>query len=157
VSVQNPFGMHHQAVWRARAADRAANPSLDNWIRVATLAFGYHRRNGHASFKPGEIAEILGAPGKPLSGPAVSNAIRLAKNAGWIAEESNARCLVVPPHAVGGGLGHPNDRCPIHGATPVWVGIPCAGVCWQPWSLGARLTDEVHYNNENRPREHSLG
>lgn len=116
--------MHRQAVWRERAADRAANPSMDNWIRVAALAFGCHRRNGHANFKRGEIAEILGTPGKPLSGPAVSNAIRLAKGAGWIAQESNARCLVVPPHAVGGGLGHPNDRCPIHGATVTALHVP---------------------------------
>lgn len=116
MSVQNPFGIHRQAVWRERAAVRAANPSLDNWIRVAALAFGCHRRNGHAAFKTGEIAEILGTPGEPLSPSAVSNAIKLAKNAGWIAEESTARCLVVPPHAVGGGLGHPNDRCPTHGS-----------------------------------------
>ena len=91
MSVQNPFGMHRQAVWRKRAAVRAANPSLDNWIRVAALAFGCHRRNGHASFKTGEIAEILGTPGEPARArPAVSNAIKLAKNAGCIAEESTA-------------------------------------------------------------------
>lgn len=86
------------------------------WIRVASLAFGCHRRNGHATFKTGEIAEILGTPGTPLSASSVSNAIKLAKNAGWIADQSNARCLMVPPHAVTGGLGHPNDRCPVHGA-----------------------------------------
>ncbi|MGO8937604.1 MAG: hypothetical protein ACLQLO_10915, partial [Mycobacterium sp.] len=68
----------------------AANPEMPLWVRVAALAFGCHRRNGHASFKTGEIAEVLGTPGKALSASSVSNAIRLAKNAGWIAEESNA-------------------------------------------------------------------
>jgi hypothetical protein len=116
--------MHRQAVWKERAASRAANPTMPLWIRVASLAFGCHRRNGHATFKPGEIAEILGTPGEPLSPSSVSNAVKLAKNAGWIAEESSARCLVVPPHAVQGGLGHPNDRCPIHGAPVIALHVP---------------------------------
>lgn len=112
----NYFGMHYQAVWRERAASRAANPAMPLWIRVASLAFGCHRRNGHAPFGTGDIAEILGTPGDPLSKQSVTNAIRLAKNAGWIAQESTARCLVVPSHAVRGGLGHPSERCPIHSA-----------------------------------------
>jgi hypothetical protein len=115
VSVQNPFAMHRQTIWMERAANHAADPTLPLWIRVASLAFGCHRRNGHAPFRSGEIAEILGTPGKPLSKTSVANAVRLAKRADWIAQESNARCLVVPPHAVTGGLGHPNDRCPVHG------------------------------------------
>lgn len=113
----NYFGMHYQAVWRERAASRAANPAMPLWIRVASLAFGCHRRNGHANFQPGEIAEILGTPGAPLSAASVSNAIKLAKNAGWIADESNAKCLVVPPHAIVGGPGEATARCLIHGAT----------------------------------------
>lgn len=116
MSIQNPFAMHRQAVWKERAANRAANPTMPLWIRVASLAFGCHRANGHAAFKLGEIAELLGKPGEPLSAQSVSNAIKLAKNSGWIAQESTSRCLVVPPHAVSGGLGHPNERCPIHGA-----------------------------------------
>jgi hypothetical protein len=124
VSAQNPFSMHRQAVWRERAQTRAANPEMPLWIRVASLAFGSHRANGHSPFKQGDIAEVLGTPGQPLSGPSVSNAIRLAKNAGWIAEESTVRCLVVPPHAVHGGLGHPHDRCQIHGATVAAIHVP---------------------------------
>lgn len=124
MSLQNPYSMHYQSVWRERAASRAANPAMPAWIRVAALAFGCHRRNGHASFKTGEIAEILGTPGKPLSPSSVSNAIKLAKNAGWIDGQSTARCLVVPPHAVVGGLGHPNDRCAIHGAPVVAFHVP---------------------------------
>lgn len=120
MSVQNPFAMHRQAVWRERAAD----PALPTWIRLAALALGCHRRNGHANFRQGEIAEILGTPGNPLSASSVSNAIRLAKKAGWIAQESGARCLVVPPHAVQGGLGHPGDRCAVHGAPVIALHVP---------------------------------
>ncbi|RFZ65618.1 hypothetical protein DE4576_03387 [Mycobacterium marinum] len=116
MSIQNPFSMHRQAVWKERAATRAANPTLPLWIRVASLALGCHRANGHAAFQSGEIAEILGMPGLPLSASAVSNAIKAAKNAGWIDARSTSRCLVVPPHAVHGGLGHANDRCGVHGA-----------------------------------------
>jgi hypothetical protein len=116
--------MHYQAVWRERAASRAANPTMPLWIRIASLAFGCHRRNGHAAFKAGEIAEVLGTPGEPLSPSSVSNAIKLAKNAGWIGRESSSRCLVVPPHAVQGGIGHPNERCPIHGAPVVSLHVP---------------------------------
>jgi hypothetical protein len=124
MSVQNPFALHRQAVWKERAANHAANPTMPQWIRVASLAFGCHRRNGHANFKSGEIAEILGTPGKPLSASSVSNAIKLAKSAGWIAQESTARCLVVPPHAVDGGIGHPNERCQIHGTPASTLHVP---------------------------------
>jgi hypothetical protein len=114
MSVQEPFSMHRQSVWMQRASDRAANPSLPLWVRVGFLALACHRANGHANFKPGEIAEILGKPGQPLTPAHVSKEIRLAKQAEWIMPESNARCLVVPPTAAWGGLGHVNDNCPVH-------------------------------------------
>jgi hypothetical protein len=110
MSRQNPFGIHRQSVWH----ERSANPRLPDWIRIAALAFGSHKANGHAPFKSGELAVYLGLPGQPLKPSEVSNAIRLAKTSGWIAEESNARCLVVPPHAVEGGLGDPRAECPVH-------------------------------------------
>jgi hypothetical protein len=112
--VANPFSVHRQKVWMERAKDRAADPSMDLWIRVGALAFGCHKRNGHANFKPNEIAEILGPVGSPLSAQSVSRAIMLAKKAGWIAPESTVRCLVVPPHAVTFGLGKANARCVVH-------------------------------------------
>lgn len=105
MSVDNPFALHQQPVWLERSED----PRLDLWLRVAALAFGRHRRNGHANFGAGEMADLLGA-----APAAVSRAIREAKARGWIDGESHARCLVVPPHAVRGGLGHPNDPCRIH-------------------------------------------
>lgn len=118
MSLQNPFALHYQSVW----LERSATPALPDWMRLASLAFGKHKANGHANFGSGEIARLLGrqADGKvkPLSGPAVSNAIRRAKELGFIADQSHARCLVVPPHAVTHGLGSPYERCRIHaGAT----------------------------------------
>jgi hypothetical protein len=115
MSLQNPWAMHYQSVWMERTADL----SSPDWLRLASLAFGRHRANGHAPFGSGEIGRLLAKPGpngeaKPLSHSAVSNAIRRAKEKGYIAEESMARCLVVPAHAVTGGLGHSWAKCPLH-------------------------------------------
>jgi hypothetical protein len=106
MSVQNPWSGHYQGVWTERSQD----PALDLWLRVVALAFGRHRANRHANFAMGELCKLLSKPGsdgkpKPISTSAVSNAIALAKKHGFIAEESMARCLVVPAHAVGYGLG----------------------------------------------------
>jgi hypothetical protein len=104
--VENPWAKHRQSAWRERAAD-TRNP---DWLRLSSLAYAYHRGNGHACFDPGEIEKML-----CILGTAVSRAIREAKERGWIADESNSRCLVVPPDKVGGGGdGHENDRCPVH-------------------------------------------
>jgi hypothetical protein len=116
VSVQNPYAMHYQSVWGERAAD----PSLPLWIRLASLAFASHRANGHANFDLRELSLILGKPGEDgaweyVDKSAISRAIAAAKKAGWIAEESNAKCLVVPYHAITGGMGNPNEKCSVHG------------------------------------------
>lgn len=102
----NSWARHYQSVWLERSLDS----SLPQWLRVVGLAYGRHNANGHAPFGPGEIGKLLAKCGpkgetKPLSDSAVANAIKLAKRKGWIARESMARCLVVPPHAVAGGLG----------------------------------------------------
>jgi hypothetical protein len=115
MSITNPFSMHRQAVWEERAADR----SLPLWVRVAALAFGCHRRNGHANFIDHPLKVLLGEPGdhgewKCVEESSISRAIAAAKKAGWIAEESNSRCLVVPHHAIEGGLGHEYDKCSVH-------------------------------------------
>jgi hypothetical protein len=112
MAMTNPWDRQYQSVWLERSADT----SLDNWLRLFALALGRHRANGHANFAPGEIAQCLGKVGpnnefRPLSNSSVSNAIRLAKDRGWITTESNARCIVMPPHAVAGGDGNPHEVC----------------------------------------------
>jgi hypothetical protein len=113
-NLENPYGMHCQAEWGARAG----NPVHPLWLRVAAFAYARHRRNGHANFEPGELSWILGKPGDgkwdDVPTPRVSEAIKLAKQYAWIAEESNAKCLVVPGHAVQGGLGHAGEKCSVH-------------------------------------------
>lgn len=116
MSRQNPFALHYQGVW----VERSTNPLLPAWLRVAFLAYGKHTKNGHANFSSGELAKLLSKPGpngepKPISDSAVSNAIKRAKEQGYIAEDSMARCLVVPRHAVVGGLGgNESTKCRFH-------------------------------------------
>ncbi len=71
-------------------------------VRVLFAALGRHDRSGHARFRPGELARILGSidvtTGEIRTGrsDSVSSAIDSAKRLGYITEESWARCLVVP-------------------------------------------------------------
>jgi len=116
VSRQNPFAMHYQLVWQGRSGDRR----LPLWLRVVALAYGMHRANGHASFAPGQIAFALttvdpdtGEAWKPTR-QAVHRATRDAIEYGWLASRSSTRCLVVPEHAISGGLGHAWDTCKWH-------------------------------------------
>lgn len=101
----NWWSQHYQSIWRERADDA----TLPLWLRVASLAYGTHRGNGHANFGPGEIAAILGKPADR-----VSRALAQAKRKGWLSRESSARCLVVPPHAITGGNGHRREVCAVH-------------------------------------------
>jgi hypothetical protein len=116
VSVRNPWGRHYQRVWHERAGD----PRLPYWLRVAALAYGSHRANGHALFKPGQVSLVLGsvdaATGevRRLDKGSTQRAIRSAIEYGWLSERSSARCLVVPGHAVMGGLGSADEACPQH-------------------------------------------
>lgn len=114
--LQNPLdgdhARHLQAEWERRAGDRR----LPNWLRVASLAYGKHGNNGHANFKRGDVAVVLGEPGKPLDRRQVYEYIARAVELGWLLDGSTSMCLVVPPHVVDKGkLGQPKTRCRVHG------------------------------------------
>lgn len=111
MSLTNPWAKHRQAFWREQAADH----NLQLWQRVAFMAYGSHRCNGHANFikRERELAHLLGDK-NPVPANRLSEAIKKAKDKGWLAAESNARCLVVPIHAIEGGLGGEFDRCAVH-------------------------------------------
>ena len=113
MSLDNPFTMHRQSFWEEQAATL---PLL--WQRLGAIAFSTHKANGHANFKPGELAFMLGKPGpsgwESLSPSQLSNLIAAAKKAGWITPESNSRCLVVPHHSISGGLGNQYEKCAVH-------------------------------------------
>lgn len=116
MSIENPFAMHYQSVWLERVADRR----FPAWARVAFLAFGSHKANGHARFKPGQVGLLLGAVNpdtgevKPMDKHNVQRAIRVAIESGWLREGSSSLCLVVPAHAIRGGEGRAHAPCPLH-------------------------------------------
>lgn len=116
MSKDNPFSMHRQSFWEEVAADT----ELPLWQRVAALAFACHRGNGHANFigRNRELSFLLGKPGRDgwdyVPANRISEAIKRAKKARWIAEESSSKCLVVPHHAITGGLGNEHEKCSVH-------------------------------------------
>jgi hypothetical protein len=119
VSARQPaWAKHFQRSWQERAGD----PRLSLWLRVACLAYGHHLGNGHATFGPSEVRLSLSTVTKhgevrPPASSDVTRAIRTAVRNGWLAEGSGARCLVVPGHAIEGGRGGvPTEHvpCPVH-------------------------------------------
>lgn len=117
MSLNNPWTKHRQSFWESKTAA----PGLPLWLRVVALAYGTHRRNGHAPKKPGEIA-LATSLADPITGEVhspspsrVSEAIGQAIDLGFLHRDSGARCLVVPPWAIEGGtLGRPSEVCRQH-------------------------------------------
>jgi hypothetical protein len=114
--VINRWAKHYQSVWE----ERAGNPRFPLWLRVAALAYGQHKANGHAVFRPGEVATILSTV-DPDTGVIlkpdrrdIGVAVGVAVDYGWLSPGSGTTCLVVPAHAVTGGIGSPHAECPVH-------------------------------------------
>ena len=88
------------------------------WLRVAALAFGSHTDNGHARFKRGEIALILGTldqrTGEIRPFANVRREIGRAVEYGWLEAGSYWGCLIVPAHSIRkGDLGTRQAPCPL--------------------------------------------
>lgn len=122
MSLTNPWSKHQQAFWQ----EHAGNPRLALWHRVYALAYGVHRRNGHAPFKAGELAlavQIVDHATGAIVTPdrhQVSRAIATAVEYGFLASGSCTRCLVVPPYAIHGGVvGSEREKCDRHRHTDV--------------------------------------
>jgi hypothetical protein len=118
VSRIRPWSRHYLDVWHERAGD----PRFPLWFRVAALAYGGHDATGHARFKPGELGLILGTldastgEWRSLHKANVQRVIARAVEFGLLAPESGSLCLVVPQHAIHGGVGgNGNVVCPLHG------------------------------------------
>lgn len=110
-----PWAMHLQHAWH----DDACNPRFPLPLRVAFLAYGTHRANGHAKFKQGEIAAVLGHLDEsghhvPADRRTVYRAIRQAVEFELLDESSKLLCLVVPRHRIAGGIGIANAPCSRH-------------------------------------------
>ena len=107
------WARHFQDDWQARAGD----PRLPYWLRIAALAFGSHTENGHAKFKRGEIAVVLGSVDhetgefRPFAN--VRREIARAVEYGWIEEGSFWGCLVVPAHSIKKGNLSRRSPCPL--------------------------------------------
>lgn len=112
---QRPWARHFQEPWH----EDALNPRFPHPLRVAFLAYGTHRANGHAVFKQGEVAKVLsrldedGHP-VPADRRTVHRAIQQAVRLGLLAEGSKALCLIVPRHRIVGGMGQENAPCKRH-------------------------------------------
>ncbi|MGA8247847.1 MAG: hypothetical protein WB797_13170 [Nocardioides sp.] len=116
------WARHYQEEWHTRSGDNR----LPKWLRVACLAYGAHDNNGHAVFRRGEVALVLGKPPEHGRGPVpldrrrVHEVIRLAVEYEWLMPGSTARCLIVPSRAIKkGAYDAPLAPCPIHGVLGV--------------------------------------
>ena len=113
---------HYQSAY----LEDAANPRYPNAIRVAFLAYGKHKANGHARFKQREIANVLGEVDEngdfvPASKYVVERAIKTAVSYGLLAEGSKALCLVVPGHRIRGHHGDAEAPCDRHRKRPATI------------------------------------
>ncbi|WP_323793811.1 hypothetical protein [Nocardioides sp.] len=94
------FSAHRNSHW----LDKAINPHHPLALRVYFAALGRRKVGGHAPLDPGELAELLVHPGAELPDRRrVSEAIRQCVHWNYLAEGSNALCLVVPMYDVQGG------------------------------------------------------
>lgn len=124
---RNLWAAHYQTTWHERSGD----PRLPYWLRVAALAYGSHKANGHALFNAGQIALVLATADpetgeiKPLDKGSVQRAIRSAVDYGWLAADSCSRCLIVPGHAITMHYGNANAPCPQHDGPRPKVGTQC--------------------------------
>lgn len=118
MSRETAWSRHYQEPW----AEDALNPAYPMPLRVAFLAFGRHRANGHATFRQGEVANVLGhfddhGTWVPADRRTVYRAIARAVEYGLLDEGSKTLCLVVPSHRIQGGMGSPETPCRRHPET----------------------------------------
>jgi hypothetical protein len=100
--------MYQHAFWQARADDT----TLPIWLRIAAVAYASHTKNGHSThFLAGEstLPQALKKDKR-----IVQNELRKAIDRGWLAEESNVNCLVLPDGMFGGAKGHKFAECKLH-------------------------------------------
>lgn len=101
------FSAHRDEHWNMKAA----NPRHPLALRVYFAALGHRRVGGHAPFAAGELAELLVNTDAVIPDRRrVAEAIRQCVKWGYLAEGSNALCLVVPLDDIRGGRGE-EFRC----------------------------------------------
>lgn len=111
---ERPWVGQFQSEWELRSGD----DRLPKWMRVAALAMGKHRANGHAQFAPGDLALTFGEvdqdTGEIFPDRHVGEHINRAVSLGWLANGSGTRCLIVPGHTYRTAPGNPTEPCRWH-------------------------------------------
>lgn len=101
--------------------DLATSGALPRWLRVTYAAYGHLGGNGHATFRPTELAALLGDHTNGVSIPTerqrVREAIVGAIDRGLLEDFSKALCLIVPRAAMVYGVGSSDLPCRRH---PQW-------------------------------------
>lgn len=114
---REPWFMGNQETFK----EYAASDAFPRWLRVVFAAYSQLARNGHASFRQQELAEILGEAVDGIWVPAkrqrVREAIEVAIERNLLDEGSKALCLVVPRRAVAMGAGNADAPCKRHPET----------------------------------------
>ncbi len=117
---QRTWAKHYQDAW---VADAAKFDTLPIWFRMMALAYGSHKANGHANFRRGDLAKVLGEPGpegewRPIDKGTIQKYIRYLISVNLLDPQSCSECLVVPRHRIeGGGTDYKtggNSPCPVH-------------------------------------------
>lgn len=95
--------------------NRAIDSELPLWLRIGFAALAWQGADGHAPLEDGFLAEFLGSfakhgPGK-IPANRLSEAMKRAKEKGWVGRESNSRCLIVGDSVSISG----NSQCSRHG------------------------------------------
>ena len=116
MSVEPPWVKTSQQGWEYRA--RTLRQPL--WLRVACMSYARVGANGHAGFRPGELARILGDKHRQ----AIDRAVRTAIEYGWLDETSCSECLIPPGDFVEMSFGSSRKECVIHpsvGPVNEWI------------------------------------
>jgi hypothetical protein len=102
------WAAHRQGHW----LEWAGSTEFPDHLRVAFVAFGRHRANGHARLEREELRYYLvRRDGTLPDRRSVYRSVRRAADLGLIVDSSTALCLVVSSHDVQGGQGDADAPC----------------------------------------------
>jgi hypothetical protein len=104
----NPAGLHLHSYWQ----DRAGDDKLPIWLRLAAIAYASHHKNGHATFYMSGESTLPKTLGRDKR--VIQNELKKAIDRGFLAEQSNINCLVLPDGIFGGAEGHKFADCKLH-------------------------------------------